>query len=54
VRSPEQAAQVYAAALMAIEVDTEAERAFLARLAAALKIPAGVAAHIHRSLGVAA
>jgi uncharacterized membrane protein YebE (DUF533 family) len=54
VRTPAQAAQVYAAALMAIELDTEAERAFLARLAEALQLPPGVADHVHRSLGVAA
>jgi uncharacterized membrane protein YebE (DUF533 family) len=54
VRSPEQAAQVYGAALMAIQVDTPAERAFIGRLAQALRLPADAVAHINRALGVAA
>lgn len=52
VRSPEQAARVYAASLLAIEVDTEAERQHLARLAEALRLPPAAVARIHRELGV--
>jgi uncharacterized membrane protein YebE (DUF533 family) len=54
VRSPEQAARVYAASLLAVELDTEAERAHLARLAGALRLPADAVARIHQSLGLAA
>jgi uncharacterized membrane protein YebE (DUF533 family) len=54
LRAPEHAAQVYAAALMAIEVDTQAERDFLARLAQALKLPPQAAQHINQALGVRA
>ncbi|MCU0945133.1 MAG: tellurite resistance TerB family protein, partial [Rubritepida sp.] len=54
VRSPEQAAQVYAAAVMAIEVDTPAERAFLDRLAAGLGLPPASTAHIRGALGLTA
>lgn len=44
-------AQVYSAALMAIRVDTEAERGFLTGLATALHLDAGTVATIHRSMG---
>ncbi len=54
VRSPAQAARIYAASLLAIEVDTDAEREHLARLAAALRLPAEAVARIHLGLGVAA
>jgi uncharacterized membrane protein YebE (DUF533 family) len=54
VRSPEQAARVYAASLLAIEVDTPAERDYLARLAAALRLPQDAVARIHGTLGVPA
>lgn len=53
VRGPELAAEVYAASLLAIEVDTPAERAYLDELARRLALPAPVVAHIHRALGVA-
>jgi len=52
VRTPQQAAQVYAGALMAIEVDTPAERAFMTRLASALALPPSATDQIHRTLGV--
>jgi uncharacterized membrane protein YebE (DUF533 family) len=52
VRTPEQAAQVYAAALLAIEVDTDAERDFLARLAQALNLPEQAASQLRAALGV--
>jgi uncharacterized membrane protein YebE (DUF533 family) len=53
VRSPEQAARIYGAALLAIEVDTPAERAHLADLARALRLPPEAVARIHQALGVA-
>ena len=54
VRSPEQAARVYAAALLAVELDTPAEREHLARLARALRLPAEAVARLHQGLGVSA
>jgi uncharacterized membrane protein YebE (DUF533 family) len=54
VRNPKEAAEVYAASLMAIEVDTQAERDYLAHLAAALGLPRPTVDHIHQSLGVSA
>ena len=51
VRSPEEAVEVYAASVLAIEIDTEAERAYLARLARALNLDAGAVAEIHYALG---
>ena len=51
VQGREEAVQVYAASLLAIEVDTEAERAYLARLAQALGLDAGVVAEVHSALG---
>jgi uncharacterized membrane protein YebE (DUF533 family) len=53
-RNPKEAAEIYAASLMAIEVDTQAERDYLARLAAALGLARPTVDHIHQSLGVAA
>lgn len=44
-------AQVYSAALMAITADTEAERQYLANLAAALGLEAAKVLEIHRSMG---
>ncbi len=52
VRGPEEAVEVYAASLLAIEVDTTAERDYLARLARSLGLDAGVVAEVHRTLGV--
>ncbi len=49
-RSPEQAAEIYAAALLAIEADTQRERAWLSQLAASLALPAKVVAEIHQRL----
>ncbi len=54
VRSPQEGAEIYAASLMAIEVDVPAERDYLARLAQALGLTAPVVAHIHGQLGVQA
>lgn len=49
---PELAAQVYGVSLMAIEVDTPAERAYLDRLAAALGLAPEVARNIEQLVGV--
>lgn len=43
--------KVYAAALMAISVDTDAEKAFLNALAQALQIDAAAQTEIHQSMG---
>jgi len=48
----EVAIQVYAASLLAVEVDTDAERDYLHQLAAKSGIPAGVALQINKTLGV--
>ncbi len=53
-RTPKEAAEAYAASLMAIEVDTQAERDYLARLADALGLSQPTVAYIHHSLGVPA
>ncbi|MGI4953143.1 MAG: tellurite resistance TerB family protein [Janthinobacterium lividum] len=50
VRSPQEGAEIYAASLMAITVDTQAERDYLAQLAAALHLPDSVVSHVHASL----
>ena len=52
VRTPQEAAEVYGAALMAIEVDTDAERDYLARLAAGLGLSQPTVAYLHHSLGL--
>jgi uncharacterized membrane protein YebE (DUF533 family) len=52
-RTLKEAAEVYAASLMAIEVDTQAERDYLARLARELGLSQPTVAYIHESLGVA-
>lgn len=46
-RTPEIAAEIYATALLAIEVDTPAERAWLAMLAARLELPEALVAQLH-------
>lgn len=50
--TPELAAQVYAASLLAIEVDTAAERAYLDRLATALGLDDATRQRVHGMLGV--
>lgn len=52
--SQELAAEVYAASLLAIEVDTTAEQQYLQQLADGLGLPAEAVAHIHATLGVQA
>lgn len=53
VPSPEVAVEVYAASLLAIEVDTPAERAYLQTLAGRLNLPQPVVAQVHRAFGIA-
>lgn len=52
--TPEQATELYTAALLAIEVDTPEERAWLARLAAQLSLPAALVGEVHARLHEAA
>ena len=54
VKSPEVAVAVYAASLLAIEVDTDAERTYLRRLAGALRLDAGTVQQLHAGLGAPA
>ncbi len=49
---PEIAAQVYAASLLAIEIDTPAEEDYLAQLAASLELAPAVTEQLRRSAGV--
>ncbi len=49
---PETGAQIYAASLLAIEVDTPAEKAYLDRLASGLGLPAEVTRQIEQMVGV--
>lgn len=51
--TPEISAEIYAASLLAIDVDTAAERAYLAMLAARLGLPQGLVDSIHRELDLA-
>ncbi len=46
--------QVYAASLLAIEVDTQAERDYLRQLSTGLKLDPTAVANVHKMLGVAA
>lgn len=48
--SPEVAAEIYAASLLAVEVDTAAEKGYLAMLAARLKLPSALVAEIERQV----
>lgn len=47
------AVQVYAASLLAIEVDTPVEQAYLDQLAQKLNLPPAAVAEVHRALGLA-
>ncbi len=51
-REPEMAAQIYAASLLAIEVDTRAEQQYMEQLGKGLGLHPQVTAHIERTLGV--
>jgi uncharacterized membrane protein YebE (DUF533 family) len=52
VNTPAMAAQVYAASLLAIEVDTQAERAYLQELANRLGLSGQAVASLHQAVGV--
>jgi uncharacterized membrane protein YebE (DUF533 family) len=52
VKSPEVAVQVYGASLLAIEVDTPAERDYLQRLAKGLGLDGETVERVHESLGL--
>jgi uncharacterized membrane protein YebE (DUF533 family) len=54
VRSPAVAAEVYAASILAIHIDTEAERAYLRDLATALRLDAGTVQRLHQMTGAPA
>jgi uncharacterized membrane protein YebE (DUF533 family) len=49
---PELAAQLYAASLLAIEVDTPAETEYLAQLSASLGLAPSVAQNLHQAVGL--
>jgi uncharacterized membrane protein YebE (DUF533 family) len=51
--SPEEAAEIYAASLLAIDVDNPAERGYLAMLAARLKLDDGLVAHLQQNVAAA-
>jgi len=51
---PDMAAQIYAASLMAVEVDTQAEQAYMQQLASGLGLHPQVVSYIERTLGVQA
>jgi uncharacterized membrane protein YebE (DUF533 family) len=46
-RSEEEAAQIYAASLLVVDPNAEAEKHYLAELAARLKLDAGLVSHLH-------
>lgn len=52
--TPEVAVQVYAASLLAIEVDTPAEQSYLSTLADRLGLPREAIQRVHQSMGVSA
>lgn len=49
-RTPEEAAEIYAASLLAINVDNAAERGYLAMLAARLKLDDKLVEHLHATV----
>lgn len=49
-RTPEEAAELYAASLLAIDVDNPAERGYLGMLAARLKLDDKLVAHLHATI----
>ncbi len=53
VGRPEEAVEIYAASLLAIDVDTDAERRYLQTLAARLDLAPEVVQRVHQTLGVA-
>jgi uncharacterized membrane protein YebE (DUF533 family) len=53
-RTPAQAAEVYAASLLAINIDTAEEQRYLRELAGALGLDAATVAELHRLTGAPA
>jgi uncharacterized membrane protein YebE (DUF533 family) len=53
IQNPQTAVEVYAASLLAIEVDTPAEREYLRRLAQGLGLEERTVQRLHAALGVA-
>ena len=53
VSSPQVAAQIYTASLMAINVDTDAEKRYMQELADKLGLNQQVTAYLHRAVGLA-
>lgn len=51
-QTPELGAEIYTASLLAIEVDSPAQRACLAMLAARLDLPESLVTSIHREFGI--
>lgn len=49
-KSPEVAAEIYVASLLAIDVDTAAEKSYLAMLAARLNLPQELVTELHRQV----
>jgi uncharacterized membrane protein YebE (DUF533 family) len=49
-RNPEEAAEIYAASLLAIDVDTPAERGYLGLLASRLKLDPTLVSQLHRTI----
>jgi len=49
-RTPEEAAEIYAASLLAVDVDNAAERGYLSMLAARLKLDDKLVEHLHASV----
>ena len=49
-RTPEEAAEIYTVSLLAIDVDSPAERGYLALLAARLKLDDALVAHLHATV----
>jgi uncharacterized membrane protein YebE (DUF533 family) len=49
-KSPEVAAEIYIASLLAIDVDTAAEQSYLAMLAARLKLPQNLVKNMHQQV----
>jgi uncharacterized membrane protein YebE (DUF533 family) len=52
--TPEEAAEIYIASLLAIDVDNAAERGYLAMLAARLKLDDALVAHLQQTVAAAA
>jgi uncharacterized membrane protein YebE (DUF533 family) len=48
--SPETAAEIYLASLLAVDVDTPAERAYLSMLSARLQLPPELVSELHRQV----